>query len=194
MWTVACYVKSLYSKYLGVYIDQHLSWTDHMHNIEIKLSRSVAVLYRLRYYLRNNALRSVYYSLTYSHLQYAIGVWSGAGKTALKRLNVLHNKVSRAMIYSSYKSRVSPLYRNINLLKINDIYILKINDIYILKIGKFMHNLHWGRIPVNIDHLFTSVNQAHSHATRAVTRGGYIWQLASTVKGKRSLKHLGPKI
>jgi len=32
-----------------------------------------------------------------------------------------------------------------------------------------------------------------SHATRAATRGGYIWQLASTVKGKRSLKHLGPK-
>jgi len=56
-----------------------------------------------------------------------------------------------------------------------------------------MH-LHWGRIPVNFDDLFTSVNQAHSHATRAATRGGYIWQLASTVKGKRSLKYLGPKI
>jgi len=57
-----------------------------------------------------------------------------------------------------------------------------------------MHSLHWGRIPVNFDHLFTSVSQAHSHATRAATRGGYIWQLASTVKGKRALKHLGPKI
>jgi len=163
------------TKYLGVYIDQHLSWTDHIRNLEIKLSRSVAMLYRIRYYLSNNALRSVYCSLTYSHLQYAIGVYSGAGKTALNRLNVLHHKVLRAMTYSSYKSRVSPLYKNLN---------LKINDIYILEIGKFMHNLHWGRIPVNFDRLFTSVNQAHSHATRAVTRGGYIWQLASTVKAK----------
>ena len=57
-----------------------------------------------------------------------------------------------------------------------------------------MHNLHWGRIPVNFDHLFTSVNQAHPHATRAAKRGGCIWQLASTVRSKRSLKHLGPKI
>ena len=80
------------TKYLGVYIDQYLSWTDHIHNLEIKLPRSVAIFYRIRYYLSNNALRSVYYSLTYSHLQYAIGVWGGAGKTALKRLNVLHNK------------------------------------------------------------------------------------------------------
>ena len=70
----------------------------------------------------NNGLRSVYYSLTYSHLQYAIGVWGGAGKTALNRLNVLHNKVIRGMTYSSYKSRVSPLYKSLNLLKIIDIY------------------------------------------------------------------------
>ena len=55
------------------------------------------MFYRIRYYLSNNALRSVYYSLTYSHLQYAIGVWGGAGKTALKQMNVLHNKALRAM-------------------------------------------------------------------------------------------------
>jgi len=52
-----------------------------------------------------------------------------------------------------------------------------------------MHRLHWGRIPVNFDQLFTPESQAHSHATRAATRGGYIWQMASTVKAKRSLKH-----
>jgi len=90
------------------------------------------------------------------------------------------------MTYSSYTSRVSPLYKNLNL--------LKISDICILELGKFMHNLHCVRIPVNLDDLFTSVSQAHSYATRAATRGGYIWQLASTVKSKRSPKHLGPKI
>jgi len=122
------------TKYLGMYIDQHLSWTDHIPNLEIKLSQSVAMFYRIRYYLSNNALWSVHYSLTYSHLQYAIGVWGGDWKTALIRLSVLHNKVLRAMTYSSYRSRVSPLHKNLNL--------LKINDIYILEIGKFMHNLH----------------------------------------------------
>ena len=90
------------------------------------------------------------------------------------------------MAYSSYKSRVSPLHKQLNL--------LKIDDKYILEIGKFMHSLHWGRIPVNFDQLFTPVSQTHSYATRAATLGGYIWQMASTVKAKRSLKHLGPKI
>ena len=71
------------TKYLGVYIDQYLCWTENIQNLEMKLSRSVAMFYWIRYYLSNNALRSAHYSLTYSHLQYAIGVWSGAGKTAL---------------------------------------------------------------------------------------------------------------
>jgi len=42
--------------------------------------------------------------------------------------------------------------------------------------------------------LFTSVSQVHSHAIRAATRSGCIWQLASTVRGKIFLKHFGPKI
>ena len=39
------------TKYLGVYIDQYLFWTEHIHNHEIKLSRSIAMFYRIRYYL-----------------------------------------------------------------------------------------------------------------------------------------------
>jgi len=100
------------TKYLGVYINQHLSLTDHIHNLKIKLSQSVAMFYRIRFYLSNNALQSVYYSLTYSQLQYAVGVRGGAGKTALNRMNVLHNKVLRVMTYSSHKSRVSPFIKS----------------------------------------------------------------------------------
>ena len=63
------------AKYLGVNIDQYLSWTEHIHKLEIKLSRSVAMFYRIRYYLSNNALRSVYYSLiVISNMQLVSGV------------------------------------------------------------------------------------------------------------------------
>jgi len=57
-----------------------------------------------------------------------------------------------------------------------------------------MHRIYWGRIPVNLDQFIYFCKSGHSHTTRAATRGGYIWQLASTVEDKRSLKHLGPKI
>ena len=45
-----------------------------IHNLELKLSRSVGMFSKIKNYLCNNALRSVFYSLAYSHLQYEIGV------------------------------------------------------------------------------------------------------------------------
>ena len=41
------------TKYLGVYIKQNLSWTNHIHDLELKLSRSVGMFHRTRYYLSN---------------------------------------------------------------------------------------------------------------------------------------------
>jgi len=57
-----------------------------------------------------------------------------------------------------------------------------------------MHKCHSGNLPDNFNHLFTTVNQVHCHATRSATRGAYFWQMAHTKYRKRSLRHLGPKI
>jgi len=67
-----------------------------------------------------SALNSVCFCLVYSHLQYAIGAWVCA-KTALNYLDALHNKLIRAMNVASYRSHVTLLYHQSNLLKQNDI-------------------------------------------------------------------------
>jgi len=58
-----------------------------------KLSRNVGIFDRIRHYLNERALKSLHFSIVYSHLQYATGAWGGVGKTSLRRLNVLHNKI-----------------------------------------------------------------------------------------------------
>jgi len=70
----------------------------------------------------------------------------------------------------------------------------KLDDIYSLELGKIMHKFHYGNLPDNFNRFFTPLNQVHCHATCSATRGAYFWQLAHTNYGKRSLKHLGPKI
>jgi len=65
---------------------------------------------------------------------------------------------------------------------------------YNLEIGKIMHKIHSGNPPDNFKQLFTPLNQIHSYETRSATRGAFCWQAASNKYGKRSLKHLGPKI
>jgi len=88
------------TKYLGVYTDDKLTWSDHITNLEKTISRSVGIFYRIRHYLNETALKFLYFSIVYSHLQYAIGVWGGVGKASLRRLNVLQNKIIWAMTYT----------------------------------------------------------------------------------------------
>jgi len=90
------------------------------------------------------------------------------------------------MTYSSFRTKITPLYKKLNL--------LKLGDIYSLELGKLMLKFHSGNLPDHFNRLFTPVNQVHCHATRSATRGAYFWQMAHTKHGKRSLKHLGPKI
>jgi len=80
------------------------------------------------------------------------------------------------MTYSSFRTNITPLYKKINL--------LKLHDIYSLELGKIMHKFPSGNLPDNFNHLFTPVNQAHSHATRSATRGAYFgkWPTPNTEK------------
>jgi len=80
------------TKYLGVILDDKLSWYQLITNLEDKLTRSLGIFYMTRHYLTPSALKSVYFCLVYSHLQYAIGAWGSMPKTTLNYFNVLHNK------------------------------------------------------------------------------------------------------
>ena len=124
------------TKYLEVYIDDKLTWSDHITNLKKTISRNVGIFYRIRQCLNETALKSLYFSIVYSHLQYAVGAWSGVGKTSLRWLNILHNKIIRAMTCSSFRSKLDPLCKYLNL--------LEVDDIYTLEIGKIMHKIHSG--------------------------------------------------
>ena len=107
------------TKYLRVILDDKLSWYQNITNLEDKLARSLGIFYMTRHYLTSSALKSVYFCLVYSHLQYAIGAWGSVPMTAPNHLNVLRNKPITAMNFASYRSHVTPLYHQSNMLKIN---------------------------------------------------------------------------
>ena len=62
-------------KYLGVIVDRHLMWKANILTISKKISRGIGIMYRLRPYVSLDVLKSLYYSLIYSHIasQWAIG-------------------------------------------------------------------------------------------------------------------------
>ena len=72
------------TKFLGVKIQENLSWKTHIDFICDRVSRTTGVLARLKHFLPKHALLLIFNSLCVSHMTYAITVWGAAPKLQRK--------------------------------------------------------------------------------------------------------------
>lgn len=70
-----------YIKFLGVIVDCKLTWKPHIQNVQRKISKTIAILYKLQYILNTNALYLLYCSLITPYLTYGIEIWGNTYKT-----------------------------------------------------------------------------------------------------------------
>ena len=82
-------------KYLGVQINELLSWKTHIEFIKEKLSRALGILGKLSRYLIQKELIEIYYAFFYPHISYGIRGWGSVNKTTLKTIQTLQNKALR---------------------------------------------------------------------------------------------------
>ena len=68
-------------KYLGVYLDNRLSWKIHIDMLTRKLSKVCGAIYKLRHYVPFSTFKLVYYAMFHSHLQYSLINWGKAYKS-----------------------------------------------------------------------------------------------------------------
>ncbi|ELT92012.1 hypothetical protein CAPTEDRAFT_209336 [Capitella teleta] len=72
-------------KYLGVYIDQKLSWADHIQHVCIKTSRSIGIMNKVSKFLDEKTIQLQYSSLVLPYLNYGNIIWGRAAATHLSR-------------------------------------------------------------------------------------------------------------
>ena len=86
-----------YVKYLGMLVDEHLTWEEHITAISKKISRSIGIVTLLRPCMETKLLVNLYYSLVYSHMIYGIHVWGTACQSEMEKIKVLQNKAVRVI-------------------------------------------------------------------------------------------------
>ena len=62
------------AKYLGIHLDCHLNFRQHITFLESKIARSVGILTKLKHVLPEKALISLYYALVNSHLLHGLAI------------------------------------------------------------------------------------------------------------------------
>ena len=105
-------------------MDDSLTWKFQTEQIKSKLSRSCDLLAKLRYYIKPDLLRTVYFAIFDSIMRYALQVWSQNRNTTLKEIEKLQNKAIRVMCFKSKLEPTKPLYRELKILKIRDLLTL----------------------------------------------------------------------
>ena len=73
-------------KYLGVLLDEHLTWSPQISHVQMKLNRTIGILSKLRYLANIHILKTVYHSLFETHLLYACQLWAQNNKKTQSKI------------------------------------------------------------------------------------------------------------
>ena len=137
-----------HAKYLGVLVDNKLNWSHQINAVNLKLSKVIGLLAKIRHYVPSGVPRSLYFSFMNPYIDYNLLNWGMAAPTNLNPLNLKLKKAVRIISFvkdSDYPS--VPLFK--------DLKILPLTQSIEFKYAKFMWKLKNGVLPNCLSSNFT---------------------------------------
>jgi flagellin-specific chaperone FliS len=85
--------------FLGIIIDECLTWNDHITNVFKKLLKASGIIAKIRHFLNRNTIKLIYYALVYPYLIYGNLIWSSTYKTRINEIMNIQKKIVRLMTF-----------------------------------------------------------------------------------------------
>ena len=145
-------------KYLGIVIDPHLNWSHHVDSLSSKLSRAIGMISKMRHFVSETTLRSIYYGIFSSLLTYGAQIWAQFNNKHVCRLQKLQDRAIRRLNFAKPRDPPSPLYKRSAILKLSDHVKLQ-NFLYV-------HNSINGSLPEALRNSFQMTSAIHDFDTR----------------------------
>ena len=146
-------------KYLGIFIDQTLTWKLHIDHVAFKRSRYVGLLSKLRHHVPTHTLITIYRSLISPHLTYGLLAWGQACKSHLKKLLKLQKRALRFIYFSDFKQHAVPLF--------NEAGVLPLKFSFFNITANLMYNVRNKLAPTRIQKQFQDIYSIHPPYTRS---------------------------
>ena len=147
-------------KYLGVYLDSTLSGKHHCDILAKKLKRANGMLTKIRHYVPETELRSIYYAIFSSHMTYGAQIWGQTITVHNENIFKLQNRAMRIITFSDFKADAEPLYQAKNILKLDD-YIKVLNCL-------FVHDFLSKILPECFDNYFQKLDEVYDEDTNTI--------------------------
>ena len=150
------------TKFLGIYIDEELSWKYHINHIASKISKMTGIMAKARHHLTSKTLLTSYHTMTYPYLNYCNNIWGRTYPTRLLSIFKTQKKIVGIMTFSNYNDDTKPLFRS---LKILNIYQL---NTYLTAV--FMYSYYHDKLPALFNNFFITNEALHSYNTRSMSQ------------------------
>ena len=138
----------------------------------------------IKKYVNKHTLRQIYFALVYPHLQYAITCWGGSAKCHLTKIIIKQKWAVKLISNCARDTPSNPLFIQLNL--------LKLNDVYKLKVGTEIKKMIALNLIVNTDFQFNC--NLYRYSTRSSAKNNFYVPQVKTNVGKSSLKYRGAVI
>ena len=144
------------ARFLGVIIDDKLTFRKHISALKAKMSRYIGVMYKLKFLLPIKVRLLIYRSFIQSHLNFCSLVWGFAAKSFINELLTIQKKAIRAVMpgYVRYfykdgviPTHTKPAFNDYNILTVHNI-IAKNTLLFMTKVTNIK-----GMLPTSIENL-----------------------------------------
>jgi len=144
--------------FLGITIDENLTWKNHITDICSKCSRSIGVLNKVKSFLPKRSLHQLYCSLVLPYINYGILLWGNASKECLNKVFRLQKRALRIISNSHFLCSTKPLFEKYN--------VLNVFDMYEKEMAIFMYKYKNDLLPRSFNGIFVNHQEIHSYNTR----------------------------
>lgn len=150
-------------KYLGVLIDDCLSWSEHIEYVKTKVIQTTGFMYKYRDLLSPHYRKVIYFALIYPNVIYGIEIYGKTFSSYLQPLNVAVNRALRIMQNATLDTPLLTLYTCFNTLPVLYLHQFLLN--------KLIHRCIYqpNTVPNIIRDIFNCDTQVHNYSTRSNT-------------------------
>ena len=146
------------TRYLGLILDEHLTFKYYLQNLKLKLNRANCLLSKIRYYVKFPLLRTIYYALFDSHLRYVCQICGQRQNEYIESIEKTQNKAIRILDFNGTREGAENLYKESK--------IDQVRNIIIIGNCRFVYDQLRKKLPENFSDFFTLNTKLHHHNTR----------------------------
>jgi len=173
-----------HANFLGIVIDDALTWKPHIQATQGKLSKSIGILRKASKSLSRSILMTLFNSFVMSYLRYGLIIWGAAPKSSLNSLYVLQKKAIKVALQLGMRTPTIEVFRAAE--------VLTLPNLYKFQLSIFMFKYSSSLLPRCFNNYFECNSIRHSHRTRS--RQLYRLPLFTTTYCQQSIQFQGAKI